>query len=99
MYDFMCIYVRRIKPDVKWKKLLTKCPGCPFICCITPSDIAYVLAIIRNGKDMWDQAKNPGTSPEKKVRPLEIPGNPQLEKTDRESQEPQIKWPQGNITS
>jgi hypothetical protein len=47
-----------------------KCPGCPFICCITPSDIAYLLAIIKNGKEMWDQAKNPGTSPEKKVRPL-----------------------------
>ena len=45
-------------------------PGNPFICCITPSNIAYVLAIIKNGKDMWDQAKNPGTSPKKKVRPL-----------------------------
>jgi HEPN domain-containing protein len=70
VYDFMCTYVRRIKPDVKWKELLMKCPGCPFICCITPSDIAYLLAIIKNGKEMWDQAKNPGTSPEKKVRPL-----------------------------
>jgi hypothetical protein len=30
----------------------------------------YVLAIIKNVKEMWDQAKNPGTSPEKKARPL-----------------------------
>ena len=29
-----------------------------------------MLAIIENGKEMWDQAKNPSTSPEKKVRPL-----------------------------
>jgi hypothetical protein len=36
----------------------------------TPSDIEYVLAIIKNGQEMWDQAKNPSTSPEKKLRPL-----------------------------
>ncbi len=60
MYDFLCTYIRRIKPDVKWKKLFTKNPGCPFICCKTPSDIVYVLAIIKNGKEMWDQAKNDG---------------------------------------
>jgi hypothetical protein len=29
-----------------------------------------VLAIIKNGQEMWDQAKNPSTSPEKKLRPL-----------------------------
>ena len=57
VYDFMCTYVRRIKPDARWKKLLVNCPGSPFICCITPSDIAYVLAIIKNGKEMWDQVK------------------------------------------
>jgi hypothetical protein len=49
-----------IKPNVKWKKLLTKNPGCSFICCKTPSDIAYVLAIIKNGNEMGDQAKNDG---------------------------------------
>jgi len=36
----------------------------------TPSGIVYVLAIIKNGQDMWDQAKKPSTSPEKKIRPL-----------------------------
>jgi hypothetical protein len=74
VYKFMCTYVRRIKPDLKWKKLMTKNPGGLFLCMITPSDIAYVLAIIKNGKDLWDQAKkkqvgDPGTSPEKKARP------------------------------
>jgi hypothetical protein len=70
VYDFMCTYVRRMKPDTRWKKLLTMNPVCPFICCITPSDISYVLAIIKNGQEMWDQAKNPSTSPEKKLRPI-----------------------------
>jgi len=70
VYNFMCTYVLRIKPDTRWKKILKNSSGCPFICAITPSDIAYVLAIIKIGKEMWDQAKNPGTNPEKKVRPL-----------------------------
>jgi hypothetical protein len=74
VYDFMCTYVRRMKPDTRWKKLLTMNPGRPFICFFTPSDIAYVLAIIKNGQDMWDQAKKQSTSPEKKLRPLFIAG-------------------------
>ncbi len=57
VYEFMCTYIRKIKPDVKWKKLMTKNPGGLFFCMITPSNIAYVLAIIKNGKDLWDQAK------------------------------------------
>ena len=47
-----------------------KNPGGQFFCKITPSNIVYVLVIIKNGKDMWDQAKNPGTSPKKKAMPL-----------------------------
>ncbi len=39
---------------------MTNNSGCPFICCKTPNDIAYVLAIIKNGWEMWDQAKNDG---------------------------------------
>jgi len=71
VYDFMCTYVWRIKPGTRWKKLLKMNPGCSFICHFTPSDIAYVLAIIKNGQEMWDQAKNPSTSPEKKLRPIQ----------------------------
>jgi hypothetical protein len=54
VYKFMCTYVWRIKPDAKWKKKLTDNPGHLFFCVVTPSDIAYVLAIIKNGKDVWD---------------------------------------------
>ncbi len=70
VYKFMCSDVRRIKPDVKWETLLMKNPGGPFFCKITPSNIACVLSVIKNGKDMWDQAKNPKISPKKKVWPL-----------------------------
>ena len=70
VYDFMCTYVRRIKPDTRWKKILKMNAGNHFICHFTPSNIAYVLAIIKNGQEMWDQAKNPSTSPAKKLRPL-----------------------------
>ena len=71
VFEFMCTYVRRIKPNIKWKKLMTNNPGSPFFCMVTPNDIAYVLAIIKNGKELWDQAKkrqagDPGTSPKKK---------------------------------
>jgi len=70
VYNFMCTYVWRMKPDTRWKKILKMNPVCPFICHFTPSDIAYVLAIIKNGQKMWDQAKNPSTSHEKKLKPL-----------------------------
>ncbi len=70
VYNFMCTYVWRMKPNTRWKKLLTMNPGCTFICVFTPSNIAYVLAIIKNGQEMWDQAKSPSTSPKKKLRLL-----------------------------
>ena len=54
VYGFMCTYDRRMNPNTRWKKLLTMNPWCPFICFFTPSNIAYVLAIIKNGQEMWD---------------------------------------------
>ncbi len=66
VYQFMCTYVRRIKPNSRWKKLLMNIPVNPFICCITPSDIAYVLAIIKNEKEICDQAKNLAQVPRKR---------------------------------
>ena len=39
-----------------------------------PSDIAYILSLIKNGKDMWDQTKrrqeNPEARHEKRAKPL-----------------------------
>ena len=74
VFEFMCTYIRRIKPGVKWTTLMTNNSGSLFFCMVTPSDIAYVLAIIKNGKELLDQAKkrqvgDPSTSPKKKARP------------------------------
>ena len=30
-------------------------PGYCFFQFVTPSDIAYVISVIKNGKEMWDQ--------------------------------------------
>ncbi len=41
---------------------------------VTPSNIAYVISLVENGKSLWDQTKreknNPGMGGEKKERPL-----------------------------
>ncbi len=47
--------------------------GVSFIDMITPSDIAYVICLVKNGKDMWDpkiQLMESGDDAEKKLRPL-----------------------------
>ncbi len=54
---FMCMHVRWISPDATWNKRMTKEPNRPFFCYVTPSDIAYILSLIKNRKDMWDQTK------------------------------------------
>ena len=49
-------------------------PGKTFFQIITPSDISYILSLVKNGKDVWDQddrmAANPHGNPEKKLQPL-----------------------------
>jgi len=59
-----------MKPVLTWKKLLSSNKNTPFPSWITPSNIVCVLEIIKNGKEMWDEASNPSTSLEKKARPL-----------------------------
>ncbi len=74
MFEFMCTYIWRIKPREKWKKLMTNNPESPSFCMIKPSNIAYVLAIIKKLEKLSDQVKkrqfgDPGTSPKKRARP------------------------------
>ncbi len=74
VFEFTCTYVRRLYSDASWRKMMKTCPGQPFFNMVTPSDIAYVLAIIKNGKDSWDQTKRlgctQGTTQEKKIQLL-----------------------------
>jgi hypothetical protein len=71
VFEFTCTYVRRLYSDASRRKMMKTCQGQPFFNMVTPSDIAYVLAIIKNGKDSWDQTKRlgctPGATQEKKI--------------------------------
>ena len=42
VFEFLLNYVRRVKSDVEWKKLLKKNPEKPFMLFVTPSDIAFI---------------------------------------------------------
>jgi hypothetical protein len=74
VFEFFLKYVRRMRSDLNWSKFLRKNPEKPFVLFVTPSDIAYVLALIKTGMAMmWDQARRLQENPthgEKKAVPL-----------------------------
>jgi hypothetical protein len=55
LYKFLARYVRKAYPDTDIKKDLKNNEGFLFIDRITPSDIAFVISILKNGWDIWDQ--------------------------------------------
>jgi len=44
-----------VQSDVFIRKALKDKPGTSFTDIVGPNDIAYVIAIFKNGKNMWDQ--------------------------------------------
>ena len=56
MFEFLLNYVRRIKSDSDWKKLFKNNPENPFLLFVTPIDITFILALIKNGLVMRTQA-------------------------------------------
>ncbi len=44
-------------------------PGTTIFQVLTPSNIAYVIAVLKNGKEMWDNEEE-GNKGNKKARPL-----------------------------
>jgi hypothetical protein len=48
-------YVRKVQPDTDIKNDLKNNKGFLLIDRITPSDIAFVISILKNGCDVWDQ--------------------------------------------
>jgi len=75
VFEFLLNCARRMRLDLNWIKLLKKNPEKPFLLFVTPSDIAYVLSLIKNGMSTWDQAKRLQENPthgEKKAVPLFI---------------------------
>ena len=55
LYDFFARYVRRVHSDDFIRKALLKTPKTSFVDIIGPSDIAYVISIIKNSGDVWSQ--------------------------------------------
>jgi hypothetical protein len=55
LYDFFARYVQRIHSNNFMRKTLLKNPKTSFIDIIGPSDIAYVISIIKNSREVWDQ--------------------------------------------
>jgi len=78
--EFLLNYVSRIKLDSDWRKLLKKNPEKPFLLFVTPSDIAFILALIKNGLGMWEQDRRLQDNPpqvENKALPLFTKGEGQ----------------------
>ncbi len=55
MYKFLARYARKVYPDTDIKKDLKNNEGFLFIDKISPSDIAFVISIPKNGCNVWDQ--------------------------------------------
>ena len=55
LYDFFARYVRRVHSDDFIRKALLKTPKTSFVDIIGPSDIAYVISIIKNSGEVWSQ--------------------------------------------
>jgi hypothetical protein len=74
VYEFMAMYVQRIYPDAEWKCKMEQNPNKVFFQMVTPSNIAYVISLVKDGKSLWDQKKrqknNSEMEGEKKERPL-----------------------------
>ena len=55
LYKFLARYVRKVYPDTDIKNDLKNNEGFLFIDRITPSDIAFVISILKNGHGICDQ--------------------------------------------
>ena len=76
LFDFFARYVRKVHADDFIRKGLKLTGGSSFIDVIGPNDIAYVIAVFKNSKEMWDQdirmresGSNAMGNPEKKMKP------------------------------
>ncbi len=77
LYDFIARYVRKVCPDSLITKGMRAMPGYTFLDLILPSDVAYVISLLKNGRGMWDMeierrdtARRGEIQTEAKARPL-----------------------------
>ena len=57
VYEFFTGYLRRIHPDTHWKRTMKKNANQVFFQLITPSDIAFVILLLKNGMPVWNRKK------------------------------------------
>jgi hypothetical protein len=55
LFDFFVRYVRKVHSDDFIRKGLKLGQGTSFLDFVGPNNIAYVIAVFKNSKDMWDQ--------------------------------------------
>ena len=53
IFDFIARYVRKVHSDRHIKSTLSSSPGMSFLDMIGPSDIAYVVTVLKNSKAAW----------------------------------------------
>jgi hypothetical protein len=55
LFDFLGRYVHKTYIDDLISKKLRASPGISYLDAIQPSDIAYVIALMKNAREIWDQ--------------------------------------------
>jgi hypothetical protein len=53
VYDFLTCYVHKLHSNRYIKKTLAANPGVSFLEIIGPSDVAYVISLLKNSVDVW----------------------------------------------
>jgi hypothetical protein len=85
IFNLIASYVQKVHSDEHIRKVLM-CYNArrSFLNIIGPSDIAYIVSIIKNSKGMWDQdiqmqelGEDAKENPEKKLKPLFTSGSGQ----------------------
>ena len=71
LMEFLVRYVRHVHSDSYYKNMLMENPGATFLDIITPSDVAYVVALMENSREMWTTPRDENGI---KVRPLYTSG-------------------------
>ncbi len=75
LFQFIALYIQRLYSDAHLQKNMERFVNKTFLEMITPSDIAYVLVLIKNSQGVWDRDMRVAANPhvlggEEKLRPL-----------------------------
>ena len=75
LFQFIALYLRRLYSNAHLQRSMKRFVNRSFLEMITPSDIAYVLALIKISQGVWDQdlreVENPHVQGgEEKLRPI-----------------------------